>query len=65
MMRRPLRGFAAPAPLLEMGVLYPAGVPSPSESIDSIPPIVVHGTIAKCDGDLRAAARSATPPPVA
>ena len=37
-------------PLLEMGVLYPAGVPSPSESIDSIPPIVVHGTIAKCDG---------------
>ena len=25
-------------------------LPSPSKSIDSIPPIVVHGTIAKCDG---------------
>ena len=37
-------------PLLEMGVLYPPGVPSPSESIESIPPILVHGTIAKCDG---------------
>ena len=37
-------------PLLEMGVCYPAGTPSPAESAASIAPILVEGMIAKCDG---------------
>ena len=37
-------------PLEEMGVLYQPGVPSPRESIESVPPIEIDGFIAKCDG---------------
>jgi len=37
-------------PKIEMGVRYEVRVPSPQESIDMIPPIVVSGTLAKCDG---------------
>ncbi|KAL3907634.1 MAG: hypothetical protein SGPRY_010102 [Prymnesium sp.] len=36
--------------LEEMGVLYQPGVPSPMESIQSIPPIEIDGFVAKCDG---------------
>eukprot|EP00965_Chrysotila_dentata_P203781 6181945-Pleurochrysis_carterae.AAC.4 len=37
-------------PMLEMGVRYEAGVPSPMESIQSVAPIAVSGSVAKCDG---------------
>ena len=36
--------------VLEMGVLYPPGVPTPLECVNSIQPISVTGTVAKCDG---------------
>ena len=37
-------------PLLEMGVLYQPGVPSPMESVLNKPPIVVDGTMVKTGG---------------
>ena len=43
-------GVARTESLLEMGVLYAPGVPSPSESVNSVEPIKVHGLVARCDG---------------
>jgi len=43
-------GVLRTEPMEEMGVLYQAGVPSPKECIEAIPPVEIDGFLAKCDG---------------
>ncbi len=45
-------GVERTEPKLEMGVLYAPGVPSPSEGVNSIEPIVVDGLVATTGGDV-------------